>query len=129
MHKQLVKRDKKLLPPLRIKIGLFKKFVKALDKESSTHAYLAEKYPSLSQAKIKDGIFIGHYIRKIVLDETAIKHLKRKEKIAFDTFRKFVSNHCSTIDHLRTFWATIVQKTTCKLWMVCWVIIIIWDVT
>ena len=46
------------LPPLHIKLGLLKKFVKALEKKSSEFAYLAEKLPSLSQAKIKEGVVI-----------------------------------------------------------------------
>ena len=99
MHKPLVKRDRIFLPPLHIKLGLFKQFVKALDNESSTFAYLAEKFPSLSQAKIKEGIFIGPEIRKIVLDETFITHLKSKEKLAFESFKKvsdnFLGNHRS----------------------------------
>ena len=40
--------------------------------ESSAFAYLAEKFPSLSQAKIKEGIFIDPQIRKLVLDEIFI---------------------------------------------------------
>ena len=70
-----------------------------MDKESSAFAYLAEKFPSLSQAKIKEGIFIGPQIRKIVLDETFITHLKRKEKLSFESFKKlcdnFMDNHRS----------------------------------
>ena len=72
--------------------------MKALDKEYSAFAYFAQKFPSLSQAKIKEGIFIGPQIRKIVLDET-ITHLKRKEKLAFQSFKKvcdnFLGNHRS----------------------------------
>ena len=40
--------------------------------ESSAFAYLAEKFPSLSQAKIKEGIFIDPQMRKLVLDEIFI---------------------------------------------------------
>ena len=91
--------DRNFLTPLHIKLGLFKQCVKALDKESSAFAYLAEKFPSLSQAKIKEGIFMGPQIRKIVLDETFITHLKRKEKLAFESFKKiynnFLGNHRS----------------------------------
>ena len=92
MYKPLVKGDRIFLPPLHIKLGLFKQFVKALDKEFTTFAYLAEKFPSLSQAKIKEGVFIGPQIRKIVLDETFITHLKRKEKLAFESFKKVCIN-------------------------------------
>ena len=73
--------------------------MKTLDKESSAFAYLAEKFPSLSQTKFKGGVFIGPQIRKIVLDETFITHLKRKEKLAFESFKKgcdnFLGNHRS----------------------------------
>ena len=65
MHKPLKKSDRIFLQPLHIKLGLFKQFVKALDKESSAFAYLAEKFPSLSQARIKEGVFIGPQIRII----------------------------------------------------------------
>ena len=92
MHKPFVKSDRIFLPPLHIKLGLFKQFLKALDRESSATAYLAEKFPSLSQAKIKEGIFIGPQIRKIVLNETFLTHLKRKEKVAFESFKKVCDN-------------------------------------
>lgn len=62
--------------------------MKPLDKDSLAFAYLAEKFPSLSQAKIKEGIFIGPQIRKIVLDETFNTHLKKKEKFAFESVKK-----------------------------------------
>ena len=73
--------------------------MKALDKESSAFVSLAEKFPSLSQTKFKGGVFIGPQIRKIVLDETFITQLKRKEKLAFESFKKvcdnFLGNHRS----------------------------------
>ena len=59
MQKQLVKTVRIFLSPLHIKLCLLKRFVRALDKESSAFAYFAERFPSLSEAKIKEGIFIG----------------------------------------------------------------------
>jgi len=44
-----------LLPPLHIKLGLMKNFVKAMDRTGSAFKYLAEKFPRLSEAKIKEG--------------------------------------------------------------------------
>ena len=80
-------------------IESIKPLVKALDKDSFAFAYLAEKFSSLSQAKIKEGIFISLQIRKIALDKTFNTHLKRKEKFAFESFKKFCDNllekHCS----------------------------------
>ena len=43
--------------------------------------------------------YIGPQIRKIALDETFIAHLKRKEKLSFESFKKlcdnFMGNHLS----------------------------------
>ena len=75
MHKPLVKRDRIFLSPLHIKLGLFKQSGKALDKESSAFAYLAEKVPSLSTAKII-GIFIGPQMKKITLHTRGLEEQK-----------------------------------------------------
>jgi hypothetical protein len=48
-----------LLPPLNIKLGLMKNFVKAMDRTGSAFKYLAEKVPRLREAKIKEGGFCG----------------------------------------------------------------------
>ena len=73
--------------------------MKALDKETSGFACLAEKFPSLSQVKIKEVILIGPQIGKVVLEKTFTTHLKKKEKLVFDPFKKvcgnLLSNHLS----------------------------------
>ena len=58
----LVNREKVLSPPLHIKLGLMKQFVKALDKEGEYFKYLCTKYPWLTYEKIKAGIFDGPQI-------------------------------------------------------------------
>jgi hypothetical protein len=40
-----------LLPPLHIKLGLMKNFVKAMDRTGSAFKHLAEKFPRLREAK------------------------------------------------------------------------------
>ncbi|XP_017466154.1 PREDICTED: uncharacterized protein LOC108378862 [Rhagoletis zephyria] len=62
----LVKKEKIILPPLHIKLGLIKNFVKALDKEGEAFDYLKTVFPDISQAKIKEGIFVGPQIRKLI---------------------------------------------------------------
>jgi hypothetical protein len=54
-----------LLPPLHIKLGLMKIFVKAMDRNGSAFKYLAEKISRLSEAKIKQGVFVGPQIHKL----------------------------------------------------------------
>ncbi|KAK3882315.1 hypothetical protein Pcinc_013307 [Petrolisthes cinctipes] len=41
------------MPPLHIKLGLMKQFVKALNQESAAFKYLLEFFPKLSETKIK----------------------------------------------------------------------------
>ena len=48
IREPLVGRDKIILPPLHIKLGLMKQFVKALDKDGSCFAYIGRKMPGLS---------------------------------------------------------------------------------
>jgi hypothetical protein len=53
--------EKVILPPLHIKLGLVKQFVKALD--GNCFNYLSNKFPALSQAEVKEGLFVGPQIR------------------------------------------------------------------
>ena len=46
------------LPLLHIKLALTKILVKALDREGQAFTYLRNKFPRLSEAKMKEGIFI-----------------------------------------------------------------------
>lgn len=52
----LVAPDKIILPPLHIKLGLVKNFVKALPKEGVAMVYLKQFFPKLSEAKVKEGV-------------------------------------------------------------------------
>jgi len=56
-HPALIEWHKILVPPLRIKLGLMKNFVKAVDRTGLVFKCLAEKFPRLSEAKIKRGFF------------------------------------------------------------------------
>ncbi|GFW51248.1 uncharacterized protein TNCV_3595301 [Trichonephila clavipes] len=67
-RQSLVDPKKILFPLLHIKLGLMKQFVKALDKEGKCFKYLCEQFPGLSDAKLKEGIFVGPDIRKLLKD-------------------------------------------------------------
>ena len=47
-----------LLPPLHIKLGLMKNFVKALHKNGAAFQHLSTVFPGFSAAKLKEGIFV-----------------------------------------------------------------------
>jgi len=54
-HPALAEWHKILVPPLHIKLGPTKNFVKATDQTGSVFKYLAGKFPRLSEANIKRG--------------------------------------------------------------------------
>ena len=64
----LVDMNKVLLPPLHIKLGLMKNFVKALHKNGATFQHLSTVFPGLSAANLKEGIFVGPQIREVLKD-------------------------------------------------------------
>lgn len=95
----LVDKNQIILPPLHIKLGLMKNFVKAMDKEGEGFMYLKQKFPHLSDAKIKEGIFVGPQIRHLLKDLTFEAKLNTTEKKAWIAFRevcaKFLGNEKS----------------------------------
>lgn len=88
----LVEREKIIMPPLHIKLGLMKNFVKALDNETDAFQYLRNKFPKLSSAKVKEGVFIGPQIKKLMTDEHFQDILGVSEKDAWIAFKSVVTN-------------------------------------
>jgi hypothetical protein len=81
-----------LLPPLHIKLGFFKNFVKAMDKDSAGFHYLKETFPHASDAKIKEGIFVGPQITALTRDKKFEDMLSQVEKSAWRSFKNAVQN-------------------------------------
>jgi len=88
-NQPLVELSKILLPSMYLMLGLTKNSVKAMNKEEATFTYLPEKIPRLSEAKLKEGIFIGPQIRDLIKDEYFDKLLQGDKKAVWDRF-KFV---------------------------------------
>lgn len=88
----LVQKEKIYLPPLHIKLGLIKNFVKALDKEGNAFKYLKNKFPRISEAKIKEGIFVGPQIRQLFKDANFRQILNDKESRAWNAFESVCNN-------------------------------------
>ena len=57
-----------VLPPLYIKLGIVKNCIKAIVRKGNVFGYLQSKFPKLSEAKIREGVFIGTQIRELVQD-------------------------------------------------------------
>jgi hypothetical protein len=72
---------------MHLKLGLMKNFVKAMNqKKLPLLTYLREAFPRLSEAKLKEGIFIGPQIRDLIKDEYFDRLLQGDEKAAWDSF-------------------------------------------
>jgi hypothetical protein len=81
-NQPLMEQSKILLPSVRLKPGLMKNFAKAMNQEEAAFTYLREKFPRLSEAKWKDGTFIGPQIRDLIEDEYFHKLFQGDEKAA-----------------------------------------------
>jgi len=74
-----------------------KNFVKGMDKSSRGLQYVRNKCPNVSDAKIKESIFIGPHIRKLMQDEQFDEDLNETERNAWLSFKRickgFLGNH------------------------------------
>jgi hypothetical protein len=73
-----------------------KQFVKALPKEGECFEYRCKKFPGLSDANFKEGIFVGPDIRKLLSDDLFEITMKTIEREAWNSFKdviaKFLGN-------------------------------------
>jgi len=81
-----------LLPPLHIKLGLMKNYVRALNKKGNAFKYLAMRFPYISEAKLKADIFVGPQIRELLSDQNFKSKMNSVEKHSWDGFEDVVSN-------------------------------------
>lgn len=78
----LVDVDKILLPPLHIKLGFMKNFVKAMNRNGEGFLYLKYIFSRLREANLKEGILVGPDLRKVIRDSNYITKLSSVEKNA-----------------------------------------------
>ena len=64
-----------------------KNLVKAMNQKEKAFKYLKTKFPHLSDAKIKEGIFVGPQIRELFKDGTYNRVIEGKEKAAWEAFK------------------------------------------
>ncbi|XP_061471112.1 uncharacterized protein LOC133379577 [Rhineura floridana] len=97
INKPLVDREKFILPPLHIKLGLMKQFVKALDKDGDCFKYICRSFLGLTMEKLKAGIFDGPKICKLINDLNFTKFMNDVEASAWCSYvsvvKNFLGNH------------------------------------
>ena len=99
INEPLVDRNRIVFPPLHIKWGLMKKFVKALDKQGDCFDYIRRTFPGLSDEKVKAGIFDGSQIRKLIKDTNFVLSMNEIEATAWNVFVEVVTKFLGNIKH------------------------------
>ena len=99
-HQPLVSSANVFLPPLHIKLGLMKNFVKAMDQEGDGFKFLKDFFGAhKSDAKLKAGIFVGPEIRKLMLNEEFDPRLNPVELAAWNVLKSVVANFLGNHHH------------------------------
>ncbi|XP_076043843.1 uncharacterized protein LOC143026937 [Oratosquilla oratoria] len=86
--KPLVNPENVLLPPLHIKLGLMKQFVKTLArKNSESFEYVKAKFTKIIEVKLKEGVFVGPQIKELLKDNNFLTTLDETELKAWESFK------------------------------------------
>ena len=127
----LIERSKILLLSLHINLGLAKQFVKALKPTSRAFCYIRQMFPSMSEAKVKCGIFVGPQIRRMLAFEELKKQMSDLERNAWQVFRMIVEGFLG--NHPRDDYAMVVsnliesyEKLGCRMSMKLHFYILAW---
>jgi hypothetical protein len=80
--------EKIYLSPLQIKLGLMENFVNGMDKTGRGLLCVRNKLPNTSDAKIKEGIFIGPQIRELKEDKLFDEDLNETERNSWLLFKR-----------------------------------------
>ena len=74
-----------------------KNFVKVMDKTGRGFEHVRNMFPNVSDAKIKEGIFIGPQMRELMQDKQFDEDLNETERNAWLSFKRickdFLGNH------------------------------------
>ena len=74
-----------------------KNFVKGIDKTGRGFEYVRNRFPNVSDAKIKEGIFIGPQIRELMQEKQFNEDMDETERNAWlsfkSIFKDFLGNH------------------------------------
>ena len=91
-------------------------FVKGMDKTGCGFKYVRNKFPNLSDAEIKEGIFIGPQIRELMPDKQFDEDLNETERNAWLSFKRICKDFLG--NHKAVNFQDVVQDllTSTKLW-------------
>ena len=101
IHANLVDKQKILLPPLHIKLGIMKQFFKVLYRSGSCLQHLSIKFLILSEAKVKEGIFDGPQIEKLMKDAAFMNSMNNIDCHAWNAFVEVVRSFLGDVKYPR----------------------------
>ena len=107
----IVSREKIIFPPLHIKLGLMKQFVRALNTDGECFQHIVSALPASSFEKIKAGVFDGPQIRALVRDQDFVRKMDDKERGAWLSFVAVMENFLGNkkADNYETLVATMLS--------------------
>jgi hypothetical protein len=95
INEPLVARDRIILPPLHVELGLMEQFVKVLNKDGSCVEHIAHKLPGFTMDKLKAKNFDGPQVRQLINDPHFIASMNEIESCAWSSFvlvKNFLGN-------------------------------------
>ena len=92
MHDPILSREKIVFPPVHVKRGLMKQFVKALDSDNECFQHIIYAFSKFLFDKIKAGVFNVPQIRTLARDEKFIDKMNDKERVAWLFFVAVTEN-------------------------------------
>jgi len=69
-----------------------KKFVKVMNQDGAAFQYICNKFPVLSQEKLKEGMLVGAQINKLLKDEDFDHTFSGTENVVLNAFRDVAHN-------------------------------------
>ncbi|GBM59926.1 hypothetical protein AVEN_180808-1 [Araneus ventricosus] len=69
-----------------------KQFVKALPKEGECFKYLCDLFPGLSEAKLKEGVYVRPDIRKMMKGDNFETKMETNERKAWESFKLAITS-------------------------------------
>ena len=91
-----VAREKFIIPPQRIKLGLMKQFVKTLPVTGDCFNHICSAFPALTTEKLKAGIFDCPQIRTLIKDPCLVHSMTNTESAAWQSFVLVTQNFLGT---------------------------------
>ena len=98
INEPVIAREKIIILPVHIKLGLMKQFVKIVLVTGNCFSYICRAFPALTIEKLKADIFDGPQIRTLIEDSCFIPSMAEMESAAMQSFVLFTQNFLGNLE-------------------------------